>query len=198
MYIRTSSFVSFENYYIGLLANNATWCQNRGYICISSTRRTYSRIHAISCITSSHPDNYKNNNSVNRIISKEKEREDPRRDSSKTSFQLESKSIQLKNPRRDSSFYTQSSSNYKLILHTELILQEIQELQGSFCAGIFQQLLPVYPSILHGRTRLQAPSSNSRPYSTSRLPVILPGRNSILHGSQHTRSPSSNSQAQST
>ena len=36
--------------YIGLLANNATWCQNRGCICISSTRRTYSRIHAVSCI----------------------------------------------------------------------------------------------------------------------------------------------------
>ena len=41
--------------------------------------------------TSSHPDKY--NNSVNRIISKEKEREDPKRDSSKTSFQLESKSV---------------------------------------------------------------------------------------------------------
>ena len=36
--------------YIGLLANNATWCQNRGCICISSTRRTYGRIHAVSCI----------------------------------------------------------------------------------------------------------------------------------------------------
>ena len=35
---------------------------------------------AVSCIQSSHPD--KNNNSVDRIISKEEEREDPRRDSS--------------------------------------------------------------------------------------------------------------------
>ena len=35
---------------------------------------------AVSCIQSSHPD--KNNNSVVRIISKEEEREDPRRDSS--------------------------------------------------------------------------------------------------------------------
>ena len=32
--------------------------------------------------TSSHPDKYKYNNSVDRIISKEEEREDPRRDSS--------------------------------------------------------------------------------------------------------------------
>ena len=29
----------------GLLTNNSTWCQNRGCICISSTRRTYGRIH---------------------------------------------------------------------------------------------------------------------------------------------------------
>ena len=60
---------------------------------------------------------------MNRIISKEKEREDPRRDSSKTSFQLESKSV--------SSVSTRNPATYKLILHTELILQEIQELQGS-------------------------------------------------------------------
>ena len=33
---------------------------------------------AVSCIQSSHPD--KNNNSVDRIISKEEEREDPRRE----------------------------------------------------------------------------------------------------------------------
>ena len=29
----------------GLLTHNATWCQNRGCICISSVRRTYGRIH---------------------------------------------------------------------------------------------------------------------------------------------------------
>ena len=62
----------------GFVTQNATWCQNRGCICISLTRRTYGRIHSkfpASCIHS-------NNNSVNRIISKEEEREDPRRDSS--------------------------------------------------------------------------------------------------------------------
>ena len=53
---------------------------------------------------------------MNRIISKEKEREDPRRDSSKTSFQLESKSV--------SSVSTRSpvTTTTSLILHTELIL----------------------------------------------------------------------------
>ena len=55
---------------------------------------------------------------MNRIISKEKEREDPKRDSSKTSFQLESKSV--------SSVSTRNPASYKLILYTELILQEIQ------------------------------------------------------------------------
>ena len=55
---------------------------------------------------------------MNRIISKEKEREDPKRDSSKTSFQLESKSV--------SSVSTCNPASYKLILYTELILQEIQ------------------------------------------------------------------------
>ena len=124
---------------------------------------------------------------MNRIISKEKEREDPKRDSSKTSFQLESKSV--------SSVSTRNPASYKLILYTELILQQ---LQGSSCAGLLQQLLPVYPSILHGRIKLQASYSVPGPYSTSRLPVILPGRNSILHGSQPTRSPSSNSQAHTT
>ena len=64
----------------GFVTQNATWCQNRGCICISSVRRTYGRIpqqFPASCI---HPDKY--NNSVDRIISKEEEREDPRRDSS--------------------------------------------------------------------------------------------------------------------
>ena len=89
---------------------------------------------------------------MNRIISKEKEREDPKRDSSKTSFQLESKSV--------SSVSTRNPASYKLILYTELILQEIQ---GSSCAGLFQQLLPVYPSILHGRIKSPSILQCSRP-----------------------------------
>ena len=35
---------------LGLLTQNATWCQNRGCICISSTRRTYGRIHMLPVI----------------------------------------------------------------------------------------------------------------------------------------------------
>ena len=104
--------------------------------------------------TSSHPDNYKNNNSVNRIISKEKEREDPRRDSSRTSFQLESKSV--------SSVSTRSpvTTNYKInsihrINSTTRNSKEIQELQGSLHTGS----LPAVPPRVskHSTQQNQAP-----------------------------------------
>ena len=111
----------------GLLTNNATWFQNRGCICISSTRRTYGRIHSSFLHTSSHPDKY--NNSVNRIISKEEEREDPRRDSSiylrvqcfhTQSIHYKNYSVSTRNP---ASFQSSHA-----ILHTELILpQEISK-----------------------------------------------------------------------
>ena len=92
---------------------------------------------AVSCI---HPDKY--NNSVDRIISKEEEREDPRRDSS---IYLRVVFPHIKQELQDffeySVFYSvstrnpasfQSSRAKKTILHTELILlQEILQLQGS-------------------------------------------------------------------
>ena len=137
--------------------------------------------------TSSHPDNYKNN-SVNRIISKEKEREDPRRDSSKTSFQLESKSV--------SSVSTRNPATYKLILYTELILQEIQ---GSSCAGIFQQLFPLYPSILHGRIKAPSALQCSRPLQQQQASSqFYPAETAFYTAASLTRSPSSDSQAQPT
>ena len=67
--------------------------------------------------TSSHPDKY--NNSANRIISKEEEREDPRREL-QSSFQLKSKSVSSVSTRNPTSF--QSSRTKTTILHTELIL----------------------------------------------------------------------------
>ena len=110
---------------------------------------------AVSCIQSSHPD--KNNNSVDRIISKEEEREDPRRE-------LQSSSSTVVFPQilqELQCFHTQSSKFpvipcKETILHTELILllQEILQLQGSSRAGSFQQLFPVLQAILHGRIQL--------------------------------------------
>ena len=106
--------------------------------------------------TSSHPD--KHNNSVDRIISKEEEREDPRRDSSiylriQWCFHI---------PTRTTVF-PHAIQQLQVILHTELILpQEILQLQGSSRAGSFQQLFPVSPSILHIRTRPPASLQHSK------------------------------------
>ena len=91
-------------------------------------------------------------------------------------------------------------------LHTELILpQEILQLQGSshviLCRslqGIFQQLFPVFPSILHGRIRLLAPLQAFQGHTAQAgFQLILPSRNSTPSGSQHPRSPYSSSQAES-
>ena len=118
--------------------------------------------------TSSHPDKY--NNSVDRIISKEEEREDPRRElqsifeySGVPTFLQELQdlfeysvfySVSTCNP---ASF--QSSHAKKTILHTELIpLHEISKKYYNYKAHPVQintrhlpATVPVHPSILHGR-----------------------------------------------
>ena len=111
---------------------------------------------------SSHPD--KNNNSVDRIISKEEEREDIQGEILQSIFEYR---IQWCFPHFYKNYKISSSNTVystvfphaiqqlQVILHTELILpQEILQLQGSSRAGSFQQLFPVSPSILHGRIRL--------------------------------------------
>ena len=165
-----------------------------------------------SCI---HP----NNNSVDRIISKEEEREDPRRDSSiylrvqntvvfPQSFYLQ----ELQDFFEYSVFYSVSTRNpasfqsSRVILHTELILlQEILQLQGSSHADHYKasssNCSPCPQAFYTAESSYKAPSSYSTPsapHSTSRLPAILPGRNSIPSSSQHPRTPYSSSQASST
>ena len=110
-----------------------------------------------------------NNNSVDRIISKEEEREDPRRDSSiylrvqnTVVFPHTIQQFLQELQRSSNTVYSTRTTVFphaiqqlQVILHTELILpQEILQLQGSSRAGSFQQLFPVSPSILHGRIRL--------------------------------------------
>ena len=166
-------------------------------------------VESTSFIQSSHPDKY--NNSVDRIISKEEEREDPRRDSSiylrvQWCFHKYYKNYKISSNTVYSTVFPHAIQQLQVILHTELILlQEILQLQGSSrvipcrsVQGIFQQLLPCLQALHTADSSYKAPYSIPGPYSTSRLPVILPGRNSILHGSQHSRSPYSNSQASST
>ena len=133
---------------------------------------------------------------MNRIISKEEEREDPRREL-QSSFQLESKSVSIHSTRNPASF--QSSRAKTTILHTELILlQEILQLQGSSRADQYKASSSNCSRVSkHSTWQNKAPSSPYTPCGTGRLPVILGGRNSILSGSQHPRSPYSSSQANS-
>ena len=107
--VHTYIFVCFiRNYYIGLLANNATWCQNRGCICISSTRRTYSRIHAVSCI---HPVIQTTTRTIilwTELFPK-KRREKIQGEILQRPHSNSNPRVSSEDPRRDSSFYTQSS-----------------------------------------------------------------------------------------
>ena len=130
---------------------------------------------------------------MNRIISKEEEREDPRRDSSIY--------LQVQNTVY-STVFPHAIQQLQVILHTELILpQEILQLQGSSRADQYKasssNCSPCLQALHTAGSSYKAPYSIPGPYSTSRLPVILGGRNSILHGSQHPRSPYSSSQVHS-
>ena len=114
--------------------------------------------------TSSHPDKY--NNSVDRIISKEEEREDPRRElQSILEYSGVSTNIQEYKNYKNYSVFTrnpasfQSSCAKKTILHTELIpLHEISKKYYNYKAHPVQintrhlpATVPMHPSILHGR-----------------------------------------------
>ena len=108
--------------------------------------------------TSSHPDKY--NNSVDRIISKEEEREDPRRDSS-IYLRVQNTVYSTVFPHAIPQLQV-STVNSMYRINSSTRIQEILQLQGSSRAGSFQQLFPVSPSILHGRIRLPAPLQHSR------------------------------------
>ena len=99
---------------------------------------------------------------MNRIISKEKEREEIQRkilqDTSRTSFQLESKNV--------SSVSTRNPAAYKLILHTELILpQEIPKKYNNYKAhsvqAAFQQFLPYIQAFYTAESSSKAPTAQA-------------------------------------
>ena len=131
--------------------------------------------------TSSHPDKY--NNSVNRIISKEEEREDPRRDSSIYLRVQWCFHILQRTTRNPASF--QSSLAKKTILHTKLILlQEISKKSYNYKAHPMQIItrhLPVTTSHAskHSTWQNKAPSSPTAFQALTAqagLQLILPGR----------------------
>ena len=141
---------------MGLLTHNATWCQNRGCICISSARRTYGRIHSSFL----HPAYIRTIILWTELFPK-KRREKIQGEILQSIFEYRVQWC-FHIPTRTTVF-PHAIQQLQVILHTELILpQEILQLQGSSHAGSFQQLFPVSPSILHGRTRLPASLQHSK------------------------------------
>ena len=137
---------------------------------------------------------------MNRIISKER-REKIQGEILQRPHSNSNPRVSSEDPRRDSSFYTQSSilqinSIHRINSTTRNYKYKVHPMQ----AFRRHPAMTVSHVSKHSTRQNQVPSTHSvsGPYSTSRLPVILPGRNNILHGSQPTRSPSSNSQAHTT
>ena len=148
---------------------------------------------------------------MNRIISKEEEREDPRRDSSiylrVQCFHTihpfyKNYSVSTHNP---ASF--QSSRAKTTILHTELILlHKISKKYYNYKSHPMQintRHLPVTVprTSKHSTWENKAPGSPTAfqaHMAQAGFHLILPGRNSIPSGSQHPHSPYSSSQARPT
>ena len=156
--------------------------------------------------TSSHPDKY--NNSVDRIISKEEEREDPRRDSSiyhsSTEYSGVSTFLQeLQDFFKYSVFYSVSTRNPATPSNSTY------RINSSTRNTTTTRLIPCHPVQITTR-HLPATVPHVSKHSTRQnkapgyhtalagFQLILPGRNSIPSGSQHPRTPYSSSQASST
>ena len=144
--------------------------------------------------TSSHPDKY--NNSVNRITSKEEEREDPRRDSS----------IYLRV--QNTVVFPQFYKNYtKSNIPTSLPVIPCYSTYRINSSPRTTRLIPcrLLPATVprdskHSTWQNKAPGSPTAfkgHTAQAGFQLILPGRNSILSGRQHPRSPYSSSQAHS-
>ena len=207
MYIRTSFVCSTLRVILqGFVTQNATWCQNRGCICISSIRRTYGRIHSSFL----HPAYIQTSTIIlwTELFPK-KRREKIQGEILQSIFEYSGVSTflqELQDSFEYSVFYsvstrnpaTPSNSAYRINSSTKNPPRNTTTTRLIPC-----RLLPAtVPRVSKHSTRQNKasgpPYSIPRPYSTSKLPVILPSRNSILHGSQHPRSPYSSSQASST
>ena len=141
---------------------------------------------------------HSNNNSVNRIISKEEEREEIQGEILQSIFEYSGVSTFLQELQEYSVFYSVSTRNPATPSNSAYRINSSPRTTRLIPC----RLLPATVSRVskHSTRQNKAPElpySIPRPYSTSRLPVILPGRNSILSGSQHPRSPYSSPQASS-
>ena len=149
MYIRTS-FVcsSLRVFYKGLLTQNATWCQNRGwYLHLFSKENIWSNPHASSI----HPVIQTSTIILWTELFPKKRREKIQGENFNLSSSTEYSGVSTNNTflQELQCFHTQSSkfpvipcySTYR-INSTTRNLQEILQLQGSSRAGSFQQLFP--------------------------------------------------------
>ena len=140
--------------------------------------------------TSSHPDKYKNNNSVNRELFPKKRREKI----SKERYFKDLIPAQIQECFQ--CFYTQSSN---LQINS---IYRINSTTRNTRLILCMHLPAVVPHVSKHSTRQNQgskhPTVSQAPTVAAGFQLILPGRNSILHGSQPTRSPSSDCQAQST
>ena len=172
------------------MTQNATWCQNRGCICISSVRRTYGRIHIPATII------------LWTELFPKKRREKIQGEILQSIFEYSGVSTflqELQDSFEYSVFYSVSTRNPAAPSNSTYRINSSPR-NTTTTRLIPCRLLPAtVPRVpKHSTWQNKAsgpPYSIPRPYSTSRLPVILPGRNSILHGRQHPRSPYSSSQA---
>ena len=139
----------------------------------------------------------KYNNSVNRIISKEEEREDPRRD---TSVFFEYSGDSTYNPFYKiffeySVFYSVSTRNPAtpryFYIQNLILPQEILQLQGSSHADHYKasssDCSPCIQAFYMAEQGSRLPYSIPGPHGTSSLPVNSTQQNSIPSGSQHPR-----------
>ena len=180
MYIRTSVFVSFKR------IQYSTWCQNRGCICISSTRRTYRSNPAVSCIHSVILD--KKHHSASRINSSRRGEE-----RFQYIFSVFEYSVfySISSVSTCNSTSLQSSRARKTILHIELILpQEISKKYFNYKAH------PVHIDTGHSAATVSCASKHSTwqkpswsPYKDSQASSNSTHRNSILSSRQHPHTP---------
>ena len=195
--VHTYIFVCFTLHVIlqGFVTQNATWCQNRGCICISSTRRTYGRIHMLPVIQT-------RTIILCTELFPKKRREKIQGEILQSIFEYSGVSTFLQDSFEYSVFYSVSTRNPATPSNSAYRINSSTR-NTTTTRFIPCRLLPAtVPRVSKHSTRQnKAPGlshSTPRPYSTSRLPVILPSRNSILGGRQHPRSPYSSSQASST
>ena len=146
---------------------------------------------------SSHPD--KNNNSVNRIISKEEEREDIQGEILQSIFEYSGVSTflqELQDFFEYSVFYSVSTRNPATPSNSAYRINSSPRTTRLIPCRLLPATVPRVSKHSTWQNKASGPPySIPRPYNTSRLPVILPVRNSIPHSSQHPRSPYSSSQA---